>query len=229
MQGRGEQLYLVMADPAFRAACFAALVGPPGRVVRGFADPLQFRDAALEGDRSGGIVIFADAPGRVAGLHQLLLTLVDCPDLAPVLISGPLAMPEMLAVIRAGVRDLVPAPATAAAVADRVAQLLPSVIAQQQQRAISRAALNRLAALTPREHDVLALIADGQSAKSAGRSLDLSPRTVEVHRANIMRRLGVASLAELLRLYFQAEAAVGVASPTLIGGGGLIPPGPVQP
>ena len=75
--------------------------------------------------------------------------------------------------------------------------------------ALHRDAELRLAALTPRERDILEAIAAGMGNKAIARSLDLSPRTVEVHRANIMRRAGAGSVAELLRLAFTAELARG--------------------
>ncbi|MBD0276314.1 MAG: response regulator [Acetobacteraceae bacterium] len=63
----------------------------------------------------------------------------------------------------------------------------------------------RVAALSPREREVLDLLAAGKPNKGVARDLGLSPRTVEVHRARLMERLGVGSLAEAVRLSVQAE------------------------
>lgn len=54
--------------------------------------------------------------------------------------------------------------------------------------------------LTRREREVLALIANGASNKDAGRQLQISPRTIEVHRARIMEKLGARNVAELVRI-----------------------------
>jgi len=54
--------------------------------------------------------------------------------------------------------------------------------------------------LTPREREVLQLISNGQSNKEAGRELGISPRTVEVHRARIMEKLGARNTADLMRI-----------------------------
>lgn len=54
--------------------------------------------------------------------------------------------------------------------------------------------------LTPREREVLELITNGQSNKEAGRKLGISPRTIEVHRARVMEKLGARNTADLMRI-----------------------------
>ncbi len=54
--------------------------------------------------------------------------------------------------------------------------------------------------LTPREREVLQLVTNGQSNKEAGRDLGISPRTVEVHRARVMEKLGARNTADLMRI-----------------------------
>lgn len=54
--------------------------------------------------------------------------------------------------------------------------------------------------LTPREREVLQLITNGQSNKEAGRELGISPRTIEVHRARVMEKLGARNTADLIRI-----------------------------
>ena len=56
------------------------------------------------------------------------------------------------------------------------------------------------AQLTPREREVLQLISNGQSNKEAGRVLGISPRTIEVHRARVMEKLGARNTADLMRI-----------------------------
>lgn len=63
----------------------------------------------------------------------------------------------------------------------------------------------RLEALTPRERDVLEGLAQGLPNKTIAYDLGISPRTVEIHRANLMTKLGVRSLSEALRIAFAAE------------------------
>lgn len=63
----------------------------------------------------------------------------------------------------------------------------------------------RLRGLTPREHDVLEGLAQGLPNKTIAYDLGISPRTVEIHRANLMTKLGVRSLSEALRVAFAAK------------------------
>ena len=63
----------------------------------------------------------------------------------------------------------------------------------------------RLQALTPREREVLDGLAKGLPNKTIAYDLGISPRTVEIHRANVMSKLGVRSLSEALRLAFAAQ------------------------
>jgi FixJ family two-component response regulator len=64
-----------------------------------------------------------------------------------------------------------------------------------------RAAQEHYAQLSPREREVLALIVQGLTNKEIGRALDVSPRTVETHRANLFAKLQAPSLAWLIRRY----------------------------
>jgi two-component system response regulator FixJ len=63
----------------------------------------------------------------------------------------------------------------------------------------------RLQALTPREREVLDGLAQGLPNKTIAYDLGISPRTVEIHRANVMSKLGVKSLSEALRIAFAAQ------------------------
>ena len=60
--------------------------------------------------------------------------------------------------------------------------------------------------LTPREREVAELIADGNSNKETGRRLGISPRTVELHRAHLMEKLGARNAADLVRIVLSRAA-----------------------
>lgn len=79
-------------------------------------------------------------------------------------------------------------------------------MAQEQHLAASHPVQDDLAEvkgadlLTPREREVLARVIAGASNKEAGRTLGISPRTIEVHRARIMDKLGAKNAADLVRI-----------------------------
>lgn len=56
--------------------------------------------------------------------------------------------------------------------------------------------------LTPREREVLEEVCAGAASKEISRTLNISPRTVEVHRARIMSKIGARNAADLVRIYF---------------------------
>lgn len=110
----------------------------------------------------------------------------------------------VVAAMRAGAHDFV--------VKDRGPAAFARCVAQAGQRLISAAgdspgdtarpaAGRALAALSARERDVLARVADGQGTKSIAHALALSPRTVEMHRTRLRDRLGVGSLHEAAGLW----------------------------
>lgn len=198
-----ETIFLVMADTARRATCFAALTGAPHRIVRGFGSAHE-AIAALDSCDHGCMVI-ANERLEPGALSRLLHAVAQYPALVTLLLADTLEATEALALIRAAHCDLLPCGAAPNLVAERIDDLLP--LARQrgdQSRAVS-AARAMVGRLSPRETQVLSALAGGCTSKDIARALGVSPRTIEVHRASIMRRTGAATLADLLRLCFLAD------------------------
>jgi FixJ family two-component response regulator len=74
-------------------------------------------------------------------------------------------------------------------------------VQSRERHQADRAARERFAQLSEREREVLGFIVAGLTNKEIGRALDLSPRTVETHRANLFAKLQAESLAQLIRRY----------------------------
>ena len=122
-------------------------------------------------------------------------------------------MPNDLAYFTASTRhafalpseNAVPVPANRNSSVKELLSRNGALIKQNRKLAVALARLTAnsttaLAVLTPRQHQVMALVLQGNSSKNIAADLNISQRTVENHRAAIMRRTGAASLPALVRL-----------------------------
>jgi two-component system, LuxR family, response regulator FixJ len=122
---------------------------------------------------------------------------------APVImISGQADIPMAVAAIKAGAHDFVEKPFDAEAVTSMVREAVR--VYRERSNSATRPPSSRrfpgAETLTAREIEVLDQIAQGASNKEAGRLLGISPRTIEVHRARIMEKLGARNTADLMRI-----------------------------
>ncbi|MGN6689933.1 MAG: response regulator transcription factor [Sphingopyxis sp.] len=207
MSENGGHIHLILPDAVERAACFRVLADRPGRIVRSFANSGAWIEAGADHDCA--ILLFHwHQPGSVGG-EALLERIRGRSDITAFVAASRLTIAESRAILRGGAHDLLSAPLDPRLVRRTIDDAVAGWQARQVALAQHREAEARLAALTPRERDILEAIAAGLGNKAIARRLDLSPRTVEVHRANIMRRTDAGSVAELLRLAFTAERTPG--------------------
>lgn len=125
----------------------------------------------------------------------------------PVLfLSGDDSIARAVSAMRAGAMDFLQKPFDPEQLLKRVERALQASADgySQRQSADHDAAL--LAGLTPREHEILALLVDGSTNKEAARTLDISTRTVETHRTHIMEKLEARTLADLVRIWLNGES-----------------------
>jgi len=170
-------------------------------LVEALAPDVLVLDVSLP-DQSG-IEVTSALRDRGSGVRVLILSVHDHPQ-------------YVIEAVRAGARgylrkDTEPAELRRAirAVAKGESFFSPSVArhlsAAIQGNGEENTAPRRLAALTPREREVLRGIADGRTNKEIAAALDLSSRTVESYRESLMRKLGIYTVAELTRLALEAE------------------------
>ncbi len=156
-----------------------------------------------------GIVLIEDAPD-IGNAWDFLARMLRRGVWLPVIATAHAIDPErVVTTIKSGALDYLPLPLdpprllAALQRTEREAKVLGAV----QRKAVD--ARERLAQLTAREREVLESLTAGASNKAIARDLAISPRTVEIHRANMMAKLGAGHAADAVRL--RLEAAMGPA------------------
>jgi FixJ family two-component response regulator len=196
-------IFVVDDDPAVRDV-LTALFTRDGFQVTNFADGASLL-ASARTSTPVCIILDVHIPGR-SGLDILKeLNAQDYP--APIFImSGQGHIPMAVDAIRNGALDFIEKPFRGSEIVTRVRE---AIEAQRRRRSASNAAKATSSfhfpgrePLTRREQDVLTQIVAGSSSKEAGRHLGISPRTIEVHRARIMEKLGAKNAADLVRIVY---------------------------
>jgi FixJ family two-component response regulator len=193
----GSEIFVVEDDETMRAA-LSAVLAPEGCRVTCFADGEQFL-AAARARTPACIVLDVNMP-HCSGLDVLReLDALHYP--APILIvSRERDVPTAVNAIRGGALDFIERPFDAAHVVARVCEAITVWAQRCGNGASDLPQFPGSERLTRREREVLTQIVGGCSNKEAGRNLRISPRTIEVHRARIMDKLGARNAADLVRL-----------------------------
>jgi two-component system, LuxR family, response regulator FixJ len=192
-----NEIFIVDDDASVRAA-LAVMLNAGGFATTGFADGESFLSAARLRTPEC-VLIDVHLPG-CSGLE--LLKVIDAPHYpAPVLIiSGVGDIPTAVEAIRGGALDFIEKPFEPGAVVARVHDAMRAWRRTAADEPLQLRDFPGHERLTAREREVLGRIAQGASNKEAGRELGISPRTVEVHRARIMEKLGAKNAADLMRV-----------------------------
>ncbi|HMO51187.1 MAG TPA: response regulator [Kiritimatiellia bacterium] len=169
---------------------------------RGFTSPRTFLRTIKSG-HPGCILLDVRMP-EMSGLEvQDALRRRGCRQ--PVIfLTGHGDIPMAVRATRAGALDFLEKPARRSLLMARIRAALKQDRKQRERMSdLSRNARN-IATLTPRERQVLELLAQGLSSQKMAKKLRLSPRTVEMHRLRMMRRLGVKNTAQAVRMILEA-------------------------
>ncbi|MGJ3264839.1 MAG: response regulator transcription factor [Salinarimonas sp.] len=197
------EIAVVDDDPAVRDS-LVTIFDLEGWRVRAYADGDAFLADGKRG-RLDCLLLDVHMPGR-SGL-EVLEALGGHSYSAPIfIISGQGDIPMAVTAIKAGAHDFLEKPFDADEVISRVREAVSRRRKAAQAGSKLGIRFNGAELLTPRERDVLEQIAHGASNKEAGRELGISPRTIEVHRARIMEKLGARNTADLVRIVFTEGA-----------------------
>ena len=174
-----------------------------GLEVRTYASADAFL-GALDAPPPGCIVTDVRMPG-MSGME--LLTAIASLGLAlPVIVvTGHADVALAVAAMKKGAIDLLEKPFRGDDLLDAVRRALETRRDSQRNTLSSQEAEARLATLTARETEVLDRLVQGQPNKIIAYEMGISPRTVEVHRANVMKKTRAGSLSELIRMFLDVE------------------------
>ena len=196
-----RKVYLIDDDEAIRRSA-SFMLKTSGFQVETFASGVDFLKVA-RGLEPGCVLLDVRMP-EIDGLAVQAKMREHGIALPIIVMTGHGDVTVAVAAMKAGAADFLEKPfekaELLAAMDDGFARI------EQNGHSEERAALAviRLAALTPRECDVLKGLVHGLPNKTIAYNLDISPRTVEIHRAHLMTKLNVRSLSEVLRIAFAA-------------------------
>jgi two-component system, LuxR family, response regulator FixJ len=193
-----REIFIVDDDPLVLNA-LSIVLSREGYEVTGFGEGSSFL-AAAKARTPTCIILDVQMPGQ-SGL-DILRELNAQQYAAPIfIISGVGDIPMAVEAIKNGALDFIQKPFDASTVVTRVREAVEAWArrAQRGEGGVSKTFPGH-DLLTARERDVLGQIASGSSNKQAGRELGISPRTIEVHRARIMEKLGAKNAADLVRI-----------------------------
>jgi two-component system response regulator FixJ len=192
-----NRVFIIDDDSAVRDAV-ATLVESVGLHANCFADADTFL-AEYRGGTPGCLISDVCLPGTDGVQLQRILKERRI-EIPLIVISAHGDIPMAVEMVRRGAIDFIEKPFRNHVLLERIHEALEKAerrhreyMADAQQRA-------HLASLTPREKEVLPLLIDGHANKIIARELSLSPRTVETHRANILRKMHADSVTSLARV-----------------------------
>ncbi len=193
---------MIADDDKSVSDALALLLRLEGFATQSFSDGHAFLDA-VRLKPPACVILDLQLPGY-SGLN-VLRDLAEMRFAPPVIvIAGHSDIPTAVSAMKRGALDFMEKP-FAASVADRVRE---AVLAYRRSADGPIPGLGDFSGrhlLTSREREVLGQVASGASNKEAGRRLGISPRTIEVHRARIMAKLGAKNAADLMRIVLSKE------------------------
>jgi two-component system, LuxR family, response regulator FixJ len=195
-------IYIVDDDDAVRASLHSLLSVRQDLLIRGF----RTGDAFLEERQEltpGVLLLDFHMPGA-SGMDVLEAIADDANRFVPIILTGQGNVTLAVQAMKAGALDFIEKPYEAEQLLTTVESAFSRLEQDSEAASRTKQAEAKIAKLSPRETDVLRGLIEGRSNKIIAYELDISPRTVEIYRANLMEKLEVRSLSEALRIAFAA-------------------------
>ena len=195
-------VFVIDDDEAVRLST-EMLIRSMGLRVESFASAAEFLDD-FDPQQPGCLILDIRMP-KMSGL-ELQDHLIENNISVPIIfVTGHGEVPMAVKAMKAGAVDFIQKPFRDQELIDRVHAALEEDAETRIKAADLQAIDAKLQVLTARETEVMDLVVDGKANKEIAFDLGLSPRTVEIHRARVMSKMGASSLAELVRMALTAR------------------------
>jgi two-component system, LuxR family, response regulator FixJ len=195
-------VYIVDDDSGVRSS-IRVLMKSVGLAALPFPSAREFLEA-YHPNSPGCLVLDIRMPG-MSGL-ELQEALNERGAVIPVIfITGHGDIPMAVEAMRQGAFDFLQKPFRDQDLIDRIQSALARDAEARQSLQEHARIRVRIASLTPREKEVLELLTSGKANKMMAQDLGLSQRTVEIHRAHVMEKMGAKSVAQLVRMVMDLE------------------------
>ena len=203
----GPTIFVVDDDPLVRQAMRTFLEARQYRV-EDFASGESFLDA-LPPDATGCALVDFRLPA-MDGIEVLRRLAERDVALPAIIVTGSSDITDAVTAMKAGAMDFVEKPVDPEELAAAITRALKRTSHPEVHADDSAAAAREIARLTARQREILDLVVSGLANKEIAARLNINQRTVESHRALVMRKLGVRTLADLVRLTLVARQRGGV-------------------
>jgi two-component system CheB/CheR fusion protein len=197
LEGDAPATVFVVDDNRAIREAMRDLLEENGYSVELFADGQAFLDA-YRSDRVGCLLADVLMPG-MSGVELIERLKADGHQLPAIMITGSGAVPMAVQAMKAGAVDFIEKPVGNGELLASIKTALDQTQRAATSSASREAAATRVASLTPRQHQILDLVLAGLPSKNIAADLGISQRTVDNHRAAIMRKTGSKSLPALIR------------------------------
>lgn len=196
-----KTIYIVDDDDAVRASLHSLLSLRSDLVIRAFRSGDMFLESLSDLD-PGVLLLDFHMPGST-GL-DVLNSVSNDPRFVSIILTGQGNVGLAVQAMKAGALDFIEKPYEAEFLMTAIDLAFSRLEEGNEAASRVNVAETKIAKLSPRERDVLKGLIEGRSNKIIAYELDISPRTVEIYRANLMEKLEVRSLSEALRIAFAA-------------------------
>jgi len=193
-----QPIVRVVDDDVSFLSAISRLLRAGGYAVQTFTSAAEFLER-LDPRTPGCVLADLRMPGQSGLDLQALLAKADDP-MPVIFLTGHGDIPTTVRAMRYGAVDFLTKPVRKQNLFDALQRALARAAEVREQRTHLRALRARFDRLTPREREVLAHVVSGKLNKQIAAELDTSERTIKAHRAGIMKKLTVQSVAELVRL-----------------------------